>query len=306
MAEKYIIAHDMGTSGDKAILISVFGDIIDTVKQEYPIYHPHPGWAEENPLDWWIAVCESTRSVLDKTGINPSDIVGMTFTSHTQNLIPVDKNGDPLRPAMIWLDGRSAEAQGQEAVVGDGLSSPLEMPQGEGSGLHTAVLGDLGGKLVGEPAVSGFLTGFGLFHEGGFAPGGLRPLGGHHDGEFPAHIVSVPDLVVDLGEMVGNLRDENDVGGSGHAGEEGDPPGMAAHELDHEGSFVGFGGGVEPVDAFGCKMNRRIKAEGDHRFVKVVVDGFGNPHNMEPLFVQHMGNGQRTVPADGDQRIQPL
>jgi xylulokinase len=109
MPDKYILSHDMGTSADKAILISVFGDIIDEAKQEYPMYHPHPGYAEQEPDDWWQAVCQTTHRVLKKTRIKPRDIVGITFSSQTQGLVPVSKEGVPLRRAMTWLDGRSAD-----------------------------------------------------------------------------------------------------------------------------------------------------------------------------------------------------
>jgi xylulokinase len=109
MPAKYIISHDMGTSSDKAILVTVFGEILDIAHRFYPMYHPAPGYAESDPMDWWNAVCETTREVIQKTGVSPDDIVGMTFSSLTQSLIPVDRYGIPLRHAMTWLDGRSAE-----------------------------------------------------------------------------------------------------------------------------------------------------------------------------------------------------
>jgi xylulokinase len=109
MPEKYILAHDMGTSADKAALFTVHGDIVDIANMHYPMTHPAPGHAEQNPADWWNAVCATTRDVLKKTGINPKDIVGITFSSQTQGLVAVDKNGVPVRPAMTWLDGRSAD-----------------------------------------------------------------------------------------------------------------------------------------------------------------------------------------------------
>lgn len=109
MPDKYIIAHDMGTSSDKAVLVTVFGDIIDTAQRFYQTYHPAPGYAEADPLDWWKAVCETTREVIKKTGVRADDVVGMTFSSLSQCLVPVDRHGSPLRPAMTWLDGRSAE-----------------------------------------------------------------------------------------------------------------------------------------------------------------------------------------------------
>jgi xylulokinase len=109
MAHKYIVSHDMGTSSDKAVLVTVTGDILETASRHYPMQHPHPGHAEADPLDWWKAVCETTREVVQKAGVTPNDVVGMTFSTLTQCLIPVDKQGTPLRPAMTWLDGRSAD-----------------------------------------------------------------------------------------------------------------------------------------------------------------------------------------------------
>jgi len=109
MSEKYILSHDIGTSADKAILITVHGKIIDEVKKPYPIFHPHPGYAEQDPEDWWNAVCETTRMVMKKAKVKAKDVVGMTFSSQTQGLIPVTEDGKPLRRAMGWLDGRSAD-----------------------------------------------------------------------------------------------------------------------------------------------------------------------------------------------------
>jgi xylulokinase len=109
MPGKYIIAHDMGTSADKAILVTVSGKIIDSAKKHYPLYHPHPNHAEQNPFDWWDAVCETTRSVIEKTSVDPNDIAGMTFSTQTQNVVAMDKDGNPLRNSISWLDGRSAE-----------------------------------------------------------------------------------------------------------------------------------------------------------------------------------------------------
>lgn len=109
MTEKYIISHDMGTSSDKAILITIYGDIIDTAKQPYPIYHPQPDYAEQDPFDWWNAVCQTTSNVLKKSKVKPENVVGMTFSSQMQNLIPMSREGMPLMRSMTWLDGRSAD-----------------------------------------------------------------------------------------------------------------------------------------------------------------------------------------------------
>ncbi len=109
MADKYIVSHDLGTSADKAVLVTVYGELVDTERQEYPIYHPKPGYAEQAPFDWWQAVCETTRKLTAKTGVKPADIVGMTFSSQCQTLVSVDKEGNPVTRAISWLDGRSAD-----------------------------------------------------------------------------------------------------------------------------------------------------------------------------------------------------
>ncbi|MDZ7333660.1 MAG: FGGY-family carbohydrate kinase [candidate division KSB1 bacterium] len=109
MPDKYIVSHDMGTSSDKAILISIYGDIVDLAKQDYPIYHPQHGYAEQDPMDWWRAVCYTTRTVIERSRVRPEDIVGITFSSQMQNLIPVDRSGVPLMRSMTWLDSRSAD-----------------------------------------------------------------------------------------------------------------------------------------------------------------------------------------------------
>jgi xylulokinase len=107
--QKYIVAHDMGTSGNKAILISLYGDIIGMAKETYPLYHPQPDYAEQDPDDWWKALCVTTKSVLKKTGVDPQNIVGITFSSLAQNLIPVSREGEPLYRGITWLDGRAAD-----------------------------------------------------------------------------------------------------------------------------------------------------------------------------------------------------
>ena len=96
---RFIIAHDLGTSADKAILVTVHGTIVDAVRKEYPIYHPAPGHAEQDPKDWWDAVCQTTQEVLRKTGVPKEEIVGMTFSCQTPFL-----HQDPVMLPIIYGD----------------------------------------------------------------------------------------------------------------------------------------------------------------------------------------------------------
>jgi xylulokinase len=63
---KYILAHDLGTSGNKATLFSLEGELGASVLYEYPVYYPNPGWVEQKPDDFWQAVCLSTKQLLEK------------------------------------------------------------------------------------------------------------------------------------------------------------------------------------------------------------------------------------------------
>ncbi|MFA4839357.1 MAG: FGGY-family carbohydrate kinase [Candidatus Neomarinimicrobiota bacterium] len=107
--DKYILAHDMGTSSNKAMLVTVYGDIIGSTKKEYPLYVPQTGFAEQEPYDWWDAICETSKAVIQKTGVNPADIVGVTFSSQMQGLVLVSKEGEPLRRAISWVDSRAGD-----------------------------------------------------------------------------------------------------------------------------------------------------------------------------------------------------
>jgi xylulokinase len=109
LAKKYILAHELGTSSNKAVLTTVFGEIVATAQQSYPLYHPMPVFAEEEPSDWWNAICTTTQKVVKEAGVVAEDIVGITFSTLMQTLIPVSADGTPLCRALTWLDARGAE-----------------------------------------------------------------------------------------------------------------------------------------------------------------------------------------------------
>lgn len=66
---KYILAHDVGTSGNKATLYTTDGELVRSAVHAYDTYYSHGSWAEQNPEDWWQAVCRATQEVL--RGIDP-------------------------------------------------------------------------------------------------------------------------------------------------------------------------------------------------------------------------------------------
>ncbi len=105
----YIIAHDVGTGGNKAILVDTDGNIVARAFCPYLVHYPRPDWAEQDPEDWWQAVATTTRQVMDQAGIAPREVLAMVYATQMLGIVPMGSDGRPLRPAIIWLDGRAPE-----------------------------------------------------------------------------------------------------------------------------------------------------------------------------------------------------
>ncbi len=107
---KVILSIDCGTQSLRTLIFSSSGEVLDRVQVPYePYYSINPGWAEQDPEVFWdsfIQACNTLRSN------NPelfSSIAGVGVTSQRVSMINVDRDGKPLRPAIIWLDQRKAE-----------------------------------------------------------------------------------------------------------------------------------------------------------------------------------------------------
>lgn len=107
----YIIAHDLGTTGNKATLYDREGKLVGAVFYGYETEYAHMGWAEQNPEDWWKAVCGSTQQLLQETHVNKDDIACITFSGQMMGAVPLDKDARPLRNAIIWADQRALEQE---------------------------------------------------------------------------------------------------------------------------------------------------------------------------------------------------
>ncbi|MDD5016501.1 MAG: xylulokinase [Eubacteriales bacterium] len=102
---KYILAHDLGTSGDKATLYTMEGDLVKSVTYGYDTIYLNNNWAEQNPDDWWNAVCVTTRQLLKNADID--DIAVVSFSAQMMGCLCVDKNGVPLRNSILYCDQRA-------------------------------------------------------------------------------------------------------------------------------------------------------------------------------------------------------
>lgn len=109
----YILAHDLGTSGNKASLYREDGTLTESVVVEYPTFYPFPGAVEQDPRDWWKAVCNSTKQLLSKSGISGRDVAVVSFSAQMMGCLLIGQDGMPLRNMLIWADNRAVREEEQ-------------------------------------------------------------------------------------------------------------------------------------------------------------------------------------------------
>ncbi len=105
----YILAHDLGTTGDKATLFSADGELIGSCFSEYPTYYPKQGWAEQDPALYWGAFCESSKNLLEQAKLAAKEVACVCFSGQMMAALPLDGSGNPLRNSIIWADLRATE-----------------------------------------------------------------------------------------------------------------------------------------------------------------------------------------------------
>ena len=131
-----LLGLDVGTSGSKAVLIKPDGVVLAEAITEYPMAVPRPGWAEQNPEDWWQAIVASIKQVLAHAG--GDSIAGIGLTGQMHGLVLLDEAGKVLRPCIMWNDQRTA-SQCAEIEQKVGRAKLIE--------------------LAGKPALTGFTAG---------------------------------------------------------------------------------------------------------------------------------------------------
>jgi len=107
MKNKYVIGTDIGTSGCKSILVDSSGRVVASATEEYPLYTPKPGWAEQEPAHWWEATLKTIKQILDKSPVFPGEIKAIGLSGQMHGLVALGKNHEVLRPAYLWNDQRT-------------------------------------------------------------------------------------------------------------------------------------------------------------------------------------------------------
>ena len=108
----YLLGVDVGTTGTKAMLFSADGTLVGQAYESYPLHTPQPDFCEQDPQDWWNALCNTVKKVCRDPAIR-QNIKALSLSTQGGTTLCVDERGEPLRPAMVWND-RRCSAQRQE------------------------------------------------------------------------------------------------------------------------------------------------------------------------------------------------
>jgi xylulokinase len=106
-----LLGIDLGTPGVKAALFAADdGHVLSWAFVDYPLMHPQPGWAEQNPAEWWQATITAIRACLAQAalhGVRPADVRGVGLSGQMHGVVLLDEAFEVLRPCIIWADQRS-------------------------------------------------------------------------------------------------------------------------------------------------------------------------------------------------------
>jgi xylulokinase len=115
-----LVGLDVGTSSVKGLVIDEDGAVVGVAERGYPLSTPRPGWSEQDPDDWWRGAAE----VLDE--LDASSAAGIGLSGQMHGLVALDEGDRPLRPAILWNDGRT-QAQCDEIEERIGFERLVEL-----------------------------------------------------------------------------------------------------------------------------------------------------------------------------------
>jgi xylulokinase len=98
---------DLGTSGTKALVLSVSGKVLATATASHPLHMPKPGWSEQQPADWWKSTRKAVKAALNKAGKAGSNIAAIGVAGQMHGSVFLNQFGQPISPALLWNDQRT-------------------------------------------------------------------------------------------------------------------------------------------------------------------------------------------------------
>jgi FGGY-family pentulose kinase len=120
MAEgPYLMGIDVGTGGVRVGLFDGEGTPAGFHAVGVATDHPRPGWAEQDPAEWWSALVGSARNAVEQSGVAPEEIAGISVDATSATVMATDDQGGHLRPAIMWMDVRAADQAKRIQETGD-------------------------------------------------------------------------------------------------------------------------------------------------------------------------------------------
>jgi D-xylulose kinase len=102
-----VLAIDAGTTGVRSMFFDKSGNVAARAYAEYESQYPHPSWVEQRSGSWWIKSCETIQQCIKRENIKPEQVVGISVTNQRETVVPLDKDGNALRNAIVWQDRRT-------------------------------------------------------------------------------------------------------------------------------------------------------------------------------------------------------
>lgn len=104
----WFLGMDVGTGGTRAVVVDTNGKLVSSASSEHaPFRTPHPGWAEQDPEDWWRAAQDAIRKALAAAPAPHQPVVALGLTGQMHGAVMLDEDGAVLRPSLIWCDTRT-------------------------------------------------------------------------------------------------------------------------------------------------------------------------------------------------------
>lgn len=108
MDKRYLMGIDVGAGSLKTMIIDSAGAVLGAASVDLTTHSPQPGWSEQNPADWWRALCDTVPAALAEAGIAANRIAAVAFSAGAHTPVLEDREGQVIRPAILWSDSRSA------------------------------------------------------------------------------------------------------------------------------------------------------------------------------------------------------
>ena len=236
----YFMGIDGGTESVRVGVFDQEGTPIGLASRAYALKHPHPGWAEQDPDEWWSSLVAAVREVMSENDIPREAIAGISLDATTCTVVALDERNRVLRPAILWMDVRASDQARRIAETGDAalkyngytkvsaewmpckaLWLKENEPEVYAAASHICEYTDwMTHRLTGEWTTSVNIASLRWYYDrdnGGF------PLSLYRAAGLEDLLDKFPQRVLDMGEVVGGLSREA-------AAELGLPPGIPIAE----------------------------------------------------------------------------